>query len=165
MSNTPHGKPRSWPIRIIALLLLLQAVGLVGLGVYYISTQPDLERNLNLLEATPEQGFDKLSPEVEAVLEAVISGIFLVPLAIPALVAAIGFLFLFRFGWILAMITQTVALLVCLMLYLDFKPVIVYPIMVYCTLMVLYLNVAEVRLAFFVGRAERKHGRGDDYEH
>jgi len=35
------------------------------------------------------------------------------------------------------------------MLYLEIKPPLVYPLMVYGILMVLYLNVQDVRLAFF----------------
>jgi hypothetical protein len=49
-----------------------------------------------------------------------------------------------------------VALLACLMLYLEIKSFIIYPVMLYCVLMVLYLNLNDVRLAFFGGRAGQK---------
>jgi len=70
--------------------------------------------------------------------------------------AAICFLFLFRFGWVTAMLTQVATLAICLMLYLEFKPIVVYPIMVYCILMVLYLNVNDVRLTFFTRKAREE---------
>jgi hypothetical protein len=163
MSKTSPGKTRSWPIRIIALLLLLQAVGLAGGNVYNISAQVGEQQNLDAwadsfdAEVSAAEEIGDLSPETLAVVKAFVSGVLLIPLAVPALLAAIGFLFLLRFGWTLAMITQVVALLFCLILYLDFfKPFIIYPVMVYCVLMVLYLNVHDVRLAFLGRRAGQK---------
>ncbi len=154
MSKRSPDKARSWPIRVIALLLILQAVGLVGINAYHLSSQasPDAEINVGLETL---QEINELPPEQIGPVKALISALLLAPLAIPALLAAIGFLFLLRFGWLLAMITQIVILLVCLMLYVEFKPVVIYPAMVYCILIVLYLNVHEVRLAFLTRGADQ----------
>lgn len=141
---------------MIALLLILQAAGLVGINLYNIKVNlarhPEIEKELSALET--EADYFDFSPEAQEVVEAFIAAILLILPAIPALIAAIGFLFLLRFGWLLAMLTQTVLLLICLMLYLEWQPVIIYPIMLYCVLMVLYLNLQDVRLAFAV-RSER----------
>ena len=40
---------------------------------------------------------------------------------------------------------------VCLWLYAEYEPVYVYPIMAYAVLMILYLNVHDVRAVFYPG--------------
>lgn len=150
MAETLADKRRAWPIRVIALLLLLQALGLVGLNLYNIDRQLKAQSglSLNFDDVDTLEEYNNLLPQQRRLADAVITGIFLMPLAVVALAAAISFFFLFQFGWVLAMITQTVVLLVCLMLYIELKPGIVYPVMAYSILMVLYLNIHEVRLAF-----------------
>jgi len=62
-----------------------------------------------------------------------------------AALAAIGLFFIWRTGWVLAMLTQGFTLLVSLFLYFQVKPDIIYPIMLYSILMVFKLNSFEVR--------------------
>jgi len=157
MSRHSIVRARPWAVRAIALLLLLQAIGLVAINVYHIYVRVSATPNLELPpEIDSDEDFEKLSPAEQETLMAFAYAFFLMPLAIPATLAAIGFLFLFRFGWVTAMLTQVATLAICLMLYLEFKPIVVYPIMVYCILMVLYLNVNDVRLTFFTRKAREE---------
>ena len=125
------------PIRAIGLLLILEVVGLVGLGVYEF-TLIDWRR-INLED--PPQG----------VIEVAAFALFAPP-AVLTLLSGLGFLLLRRRGWLLAAIAQGLGLAVCLWLYTLFQPGYVYPIMAYCILMILYLNSHDVRVVFRPGR-------------
>jgi hypothetical protein len=46
-------------------------------------------------------------------------------------------------------------------LYAELEPVFVYPAMVYCIVMVLYLNSRDVRTVFHPGREPRDDTGGD----
>jgi hypothetical protein len=121
------------PVRAIGLFLLLEVLGLAGLGVYELGR------------------FDwrTLKPEVpEGPLLETLGVLMFVPPAAMTLLAAFGFLFLQRRGWLLAAIAQGLNLGVCLWLYYQVAPYYAYPIMAYCVLMVLYLNSNDVRLVF-----------------
>ena len=132
------------PIRVVGLLLVLQVIGLAGLAAYEL-LQVDLQR---------------LRPEVpssQPVLE-VLTLVLFVPSAVMTLISALSFLLLRRKGWILAAIGQGLSLAVCLWLYSQFQPWYVYPIMAYCTLMILYLNSQDVRTLFHPRRDPAKPG-------
>ena len=136
MSKTVQGETRFWLIRAIGLLLLLQALVLVGTIVYKLSLvnwQPEFIGLLNLREAQ----------EASVVL------VTFVPAGVMALVAGIGLFFLLRIGWLLAIVTQGLSLFGCLWLYFWWRPSLIYPaIMLFCIVMVLYLNSYDVRVAF-----------------
>jgi hypothetical protein len=144
---------RSWPVRANALLLVLQAAGLGGIGAYsvYQVDWQEVQQQVDTY-ATLSQGL------TEAVEQAVIVVLILGVPAILALLAAFGLLLLFRMGWLLAMIVQSLTLLACLLLYAEWQeilyeePVFIYPVMLYCIVMVLYLNSSDVRAAFQVRR-------------
>jgi len=158
MPQSTANKRGPWPIRVIALLLILQAVGLVGLNAYNINTQLGDQAKFKIDFDdinTPDQ-YDNLPADQRAIVDALLTGIFLVPMAIVAVIASIGFLFLQRFGWLLAMLTQVIILIACLVLYLGIRPTIIYPIMLYSVLMVLYLNIHEVRIAFHQPRPKQQ---------
>ena len=124
--------------------MVLQVIGLAGLAAYEL-LQVDLQR---------------LRPEVpssQPVLE-VLALVLFVPSAVMTLISALSFLLLRRKGWILAAIGQGLSLAVCLWLYSQFQPWYVYPIMAYCTLMILYLNSQDVRALFHPGRGPAKPG-------
>ena len=130
------------PVRAIGLLLILQVLGLMGLGVYEFA-QIDWQQ---LRSEAPQQA-------IEA------AALFLfVPPAVMTLLSALSFLLLRRRGWLLAAIAQGLSLGICLWLYSDFQPVYVYPIMAYCILMILYLNSQEVRMLFHPRRDKAKRG-------
>ena len=79
---------------------------------------------------------------------AALAFVFFVPPAILTLLAAMSFLVLRRRGWLLAAISQGVTVAVCLWLYSQYQPNYVYPIMVFGVIVILYLNVHDVRAAF-----------------
>jgi hypothetical protein len=140
--NVPTGparvdKTQYRPIRIIGLLLILQVIGLVGVGIYEFA------------QVDWEQDWEQVDPEAipQEVFEAA-AFIFYVPPAVLTLLAALGFLFLRRRGWLLAAISQGLSLGVSLWLYTELDPAYIYPIMVYCILMILYLNSHDVRVVF-----------------
>jgi hypothetical protein len=129
---------------VVGLLLVLQVIGLAGLAAYEL-LQVDLQR---------------LRPEVpssQPVLE-VLALVLFVPSAVMTLISALSFLLLRRKGWILAAIGQGLSLAVCLWLYSRFQPWYVYPVMAYCTLMILYLNSQDVRTLFHPRRDPAKPG-------
>jgi len=130
-------RSRSWTVRAVGLLLLLQAASYVALSIYLLLPFD--------WRATAEHDFDMLSPQQ---IDALYISIILIPAAVPVVLSAIGFLFLFRAGWLLAMIMQGATLLGCLMLYFDTKPQAIFPVMLYCILMAFYLNSFDVRIAF-----------------
>jgi hypothetical protein len=145
---------RTLPIRAIALLLILQAVLFIGGAVWFTLPILDNDALLELAASTDTEDLNTLPPNVVQATQALL--LFLFPvLAIPAFVAACGFLFLWNSGWVLAMLTQIVALLISLFLYIFFKPVTVVPIpwllyvfMASSIFMVIFLNVSDVRIAF-----------------
>lgn len=125
------------PVLAIGLLLVLQAAGLAGVVAYEL-TRVDWRQ------------VDLGAPSGQAV-EAATSLLFAPP-AVLAFLAGLGFLFLSRRGWILAALSQGASLAICLWLYSGPAPLYIYPVMVYCILMVLYLNSQDVRMVFHSGR-------------
>ena len=124
--------------------MVLQVIGLAGLAAYEL-LQVDLQR---------------LRPEVpssQPVLE-VLTLVLFVPSAVMTLISALSFLLLRRRGWLLAAIGQGLGVAVCLWLYSELQPWYVYPIMAYCTLMILYLNSHDVRMMFHPRRDATKPG-------
>jgi hypothetical protein len=157
-------KTSSRPIRVVGLLLILQAIGLVGIAAYGIlqvdwqQLQPDPSQQDLVLEIQPG------SPQEELVLEAVeavgIAVLFL-PSTVLAILGALSFLLFSRRGWLLASLAQTLSLGACLELYYEpfwDNPGFVYPVMLYCILMILYLNSSEVRVVFHSRRKQAAQG-------
>jgi hypothetical protein len=147
------GARSSWPVRANGLLLVLQAAGLGGIGAYnvYRVDWQEVQRQVEF-EVT-------LSPKLtEASEQAIVVALILGLPAILAFLAAMGFFLLFRIGWLLGMIVQALTLLACLLLYSEWEtilyrePVFIYPVMLYCIVMTLYLNSSDVRVAFHVGQ-------------
>lgn len=134
------------PIRLIGLLLLLQAVGLAGVVAYELS-RLDWRR--------------AVSESLAQAIEAAVSLVF-VPSAVLAFLAALGFLLMSRRGWILAALSQGASLAICLWLYYGPAPFYVYPVMVYCIIMVLYLNSQDVRVVFHHPGREAHEATHDD---
>ncbi len=132
------GQPgRHLAIRVISVLLMLQALGLLGLGLYQ-GAQIEVPQ----AEGSPFFSF----PLLELFL---LSGLF-VAVGLFAALNAISFYRLQRGAWLRAMIVQGVLLLVCLGLYVGGRRASdIYAIMLYCIIMVLYMNSEEIRLAFY----------------
>lgn len=135
---TERRRSRSWTVRAVGLLLVLQAAGYVALSIIMLLPY---DWSISIL---PRQfGTMPIS-------------IILIPATILAVLSAIGFLFLSRAGWLLAMAMQGATLLACLTLYFANRPPAIFPVMVYCIVMAFYLNSFDVRVAF--------HGATVDYE-
>lgn len=129
------GEPESRrSVRAVGLLLVVQVAGLAGLGLYEFALVD--WRGISLRSRLSEQ-----------VIEAAAFVVF-GPAAVLMVLSALGFLFMRRKGWLTAAIAQGLCLAACLWLYSLYEPFYVYPIMVYCVLMVLYLNSQGVRTAF-----------------
>jgi hypothetical protein len=150
ISLAKHGIARSWSIRVIALLLLVQAIGLIII-IIYESTEVNWQQALGGRMLTGEA------------LDAVLIGSVFAPVAVLSVLAAFSMLRMFRIGWLLAMIVQTITLATCLTLYFQQKPIFVYPLMSLCIILVLYLNSFEVRLAFHVRRSSQQLEARDEY--
>jgi hypothetical protein len=116
----------------------LQAAGYVALCIYLL-----LPFDWGVLA---EDRIDMMSAQQ---IDALYISIILIPAAVPVVLSAIGFLFLLRAGWLLAMAMQGATLLGCLLLYFDTRPQAIFPVMLYCIVMAFYLNSADVRIAFY----------------
>lgn len=128
------------PVRLIGMLLVLQAVGLASLAAYHV-----------VLRAGGPRA--EIVADLRRSFETLAAGGAFVAAAILAAVAAVGFLLMRRRGWLPAALAQTLGLGTCLALYADEQtPDFVYPVMLYCIVMVLYLNSRDVRTMFHPGR-------------
>ena len=139
---TTERRSRPWTVRLVGLLLLLQAIAYVGLT--FVLLLP-----FDWLATTEQQ--DYVMPQQQ--IEALSLGFLLIPTAILGVLSAIGFLLLRRGGWLLGMAMQGATLLGCLTFYFDTRPPAIFPVMVFCILMALYLNSYDVRAAFHGGEA------------
>lgn len=121
---------RSWPLRVLTLLLGLQAVLLALISAFNLQVDESL---------------------VGILLERPFYAVF-IPLSIMALIAALGFLRPRPGAWVIAMMVQGLMLLAALMRYFGGGPhdAILYGMLLYGVIMVLYLNYAEVPLVFRV---------------
>jgi len=134
-------------VRVVGALLILQGVGLMGLGVYFFS-RVDWDRVL----VSSGQGQIHVQtidePSLKLLEQAALFAIFFLPSAVLLLLAGLSFLVARRRGWLLATTAQSLILLACLFAYPDPRPGFAYPFIAYCILMVLYLNSRNVRAAF-----------------
>lgn len=148
--STPHPRhPLLWPTRAISLLVLTQALLIIGMAWYYFSRVDWEKIDLGMLAGNGSLSSLILRPLTEAFIY---GGIFL-PFAFLLLLSAIGFALLRRAAWLLAMISQCGILLACLLIYFDKdlrlnQSSLFYLLMLLCVLLVLYLNSTDVRVAF-----------------
>jgi MFS family permease len=149
---------------LLGVLLILQVVGMVGIGIWLFSTI-DWDRILTFADGQTHLEGD-LPKSLERQLEqAVLYAIYFLAPAILLLLAGLGFVLLRRRGWMLASVAQAICLLVCLFSYTDPRPWFAYPIIAYCILMILYLNSQGVRVVVHSrqmapagARSEIRHG-------
>ncbi len=131
------------PVRVIGLLLILESLALSLVG-FSRAAQPGRQP---LLPGAPWVAFE------DAVFVA-----FFGPAAALALLAGLGFLLLRRRGWFLAALSQSLSLGGCLWFYSQSNPPFVYPLMLYCVVVVLYVNTRDVRLLFTPRRTDEEAG-------
>jgi hypothetical protein len=120
---------RPWPVTLLGLLLLAQAIGLLLLGAFKVIVPDDSNGGLFIDPAD-------------------LIGVVFVLLACLALFTAFGFWRRWRNAWLNAMLLQGLCLMIALALYFRDRPPYVYGLMFYCVTMVLYLNHYEVQEAF-----------------
>lgn len=131
-----------WPLRAISMLLFLQMTGLLIITAYFLE-QIDWEQEL-------------VDPMLSvAALDVIVWTAVVAPLGLLLLITTIGFFFRRSFAWHSAMTLQGVMLLGCLTIYFFTdshlrNSHLLYLSMLYCILMVLYLNTSDVRMAFHV---------------
>ena len=134
-------------VRVVGALLILQGVGLMGLGVYFFG-------RVDWSQVLVSSGQGQIDVQIidESWLplleQATLFATFFLPSAVLLLLAGLSFLVVRRRGWLLATTAQSLILLVCLFAYPDPRPSFTYPLIAYCILMVLYLNSRSVRAAF-----------------
>ncbi len=125
---------RPWPVTALSLLLLMQAVASAAIGASKLGLP----------------GFDWLRPVVNPLNT--VAGLGLLLIAPVALVAAVGFLRLWRRAWLVGMCLQGLGLIVILTLYFYFtvRSGYIYAGMAYHVFTVLYLNSTAVQTVFRV---------------
>lgn len=138
---------RRWTVRVIALLLVLQAGALVTIsGIYLMRVNWDLELGDVMLSVRA--------------LEAVLLAAFLTPVGLFELTTAVGVWFGRRGAWLHAMIVQGILLIFCLSSYVTGRgESFIFLLMLICIVLVLYLNANDVRLSFSSSRTKTRTPR------
>jgi hypothetical protein len=129
------GEARPWPVRLSTILLFVQALGLIGLGVFSYDAAV-LQQESDLLHL------------VLTIFTNLTRTLAFGALGLLAFMAGFGFIGLWRTGWPTAMLVQGLCLLVSLGLYLRSAPPYIFGLMSYCILMVIYLHHPDVQQAF-----------------
>jgi hypothetical protein len=137
---TPNKRP--WAVTLLGLLLLVQAAGLFGLGA------------LNLTRFNWEKGLS--SQNISLLFTYGLNGAAYSALGFLALWAAVSFFRVWANGWLSAVLLQGLCLSMALAMYFREKSFNAYPVMLYCIVMVLYLNYSEVLAAFRTRGAKRE---------
>ena len=128
-ADAAEARKRPWPVTALALFLLLQAAGLLGLAAYHVIFA------------------DPVSGELTADFKNLQAILYLLLFWL-ALFSAVGFFRLWLNSWLMAMFLQGLCLITALILYFQSGPDYVYGIMIYAVFMVVYLNHYEARDAF-----------------
>ena len=140
---TPSPAQQPWPVRLASLLLLIQMGAIVGAFGYYMRRA---NLGFNLIEQ--DLAFESIDAIPQPLVDALTFGLTFLPIALGLVFIAIGFLFLRRSSWIIAMVLEGFTLFLCLSFYFNTDMRLVYPIMAYSIFIVLYLNSAGVRSIF-----------------
>lgn len=129
-------KARRWTIRVISLLLCVQA-GLLGATALSFWVSVDWQEEL-----------EDVMPSVRA-LDILFLGGFLIPVAVVEAITAAQLWMAMRGAWLRAMIVQGILLIFCLSSYVSRSDQpFIYIFMLTAIVIVLYLNTNDVRLAF-----------------
>jgi hypothetical protein len=149
MARRAGKKRRSWPVRAVALLLIVEAAVVLATAAWGLSVRWGEEITItNVNEGTDQPAqweFKTDSPEVAAQVGA---GLVIALSLVPVLISAVGVLFLLRAGWAVAMLSQGLIIVVGLIVYIDAKLDLLFPVMALAIVMVFFLNSQRVRLGF-----------------
>jgi lysylphosphatidylglycerol synthetase-like protein (DUF2156 family) len=83
-------------------------------------------------------------------------------LAVLAFLGTVGFYRLWPAAWITAVSVQGISLILSLLLYANQRPAYIYWIMIFCIVLVAYLNHSEVKSAFRTGPPGNDGGKSDE---
>ncbi|MFU8772958.1 MAG: hypothetical protein ACNA8H_11130 [Anaerolineales bacterium] len=133
-NNNSSGNRRSWPVTVLALLLAVQGIAMFILAIFNLF---EIDR---FLVFTPRDFFGDYPLAVK--------GVAFIGLSLLSLIACVGFFRLWSVAWMLAMTQQGLSLTLTIFLYFQDKPVYIYPIMVFCILIVIYLHYSDVITTF-----------------
>jgi hypothetical protein len=142
--------PRPWPMTVVALLLLLQGLGGLGIGYFQLTQVSHIF----------EQGFDFLTL-FDTVFVVVIVSIYLVFMLFISLFAIVVNLRRWENAWRWAMAVQGFALGLSVFLYFDqqdFYVISNFILMAYAVGMVIYLMLPGVQAAFLPPVMDRSDG-------
>lgn len=140
-TGTAESPVRPWPVTAVGFLLMLQAVGLFGIGLFYVLTVDSLTVLARILEMTAGE-------LISAATHNSLVGMVYLPLSVLGVVAAVGMWRLWSAAWLNAMLVQGSSLAVALVLYAGPRPAYVYVVMIYSTIVVVYLYHADIRITF-----------------
>src|SRR3954471_21776639 len=127
---------RRWTMRVIALLLAGQAA--ILLTIIWLS----------IFGPNSGQEFSDVMDSM-SVMDTLLLGGLLLPMAIFDLFIAAGLWFGKRGAWLQAMTAQGILLIFCLSSYVAHRGErFIYLLMLTCIVLVLYLNTYDVRLSF-----------------
>jgi len=130
-NSFPH-RPRT--VTLLGFFLTLQGLGLFCLaGIHLYKTEIILAFS-----------WHEIVKNIPVILKS--TGFF--ALGFLGLLASIGFFRLWKYAWLSAMLLQGLCMILALDLYFTEKPFYVYILMIYCIVMVIYLNYSEIILAF-----------------
>jgi hypothetical protein len=153
-----HTRPRL--VTIMGWLLLLQSIVLSAFGIYHfviLQFGPLLLRQWwlgNLYQGNRLVNLwfllnDLTSQALEQrELNILIESVALIVFALFALIASFGFFSQRKWAWLLAMLIQGITLSLAVILYFIKQPAHAYILMGYCSVMVLYLQHADVYKSF-----------------
>jgi hypothetical protein len=146
----PEGRPayRTWPVTLLALLLVMQALAMFIIAAYYISLV--------------EFDFTPTPQDLTVDLPLTLNASAFIGLGVLGLLAGIGFFRLWRTAWFLAISLQGLSLLFAIIKYFQYKPVYGYIIMVFCIFMVIYLNYSDVLATFRTEPSVKEWGGIDE---
>lgn len=136
---SPRRQAIPWPVRALALLLLVQTAVNLGLGIYNHSAFPLTVQ----MSAAPT-----LSAAVFLLISFVTTSFSYYLVALLAFLACLGFARLWQPAWLLAVSVQGLALLFALINYFGPRPLYVYALMASAIFMVVYLHHPDVQTAF-----------------
>lgn len=131
-----EGQARRWTMRVIALLLVGQAVILLAI-IWLMVSNLDWTKDFSQVM------------HAMTLLDTVLLGGLLLPMALFDLLTAMGLWLGQRSAWLRAMIAQGILLIFCLSSYVaNRREDFIYLLMLTCIVLVLYLNTYDVRVSF-----------------
>lgn len=140
---TLESRSRKWTLRVVALLMILQAAGLAFMTVVYMS-------QVNWIR---ERALPGLSPTA---VDTLLFSVLTIPLVLFAARAVLGLVRVRKGAWLQSMAIQALLLVFALSSYvLNAADSLTFWTLGSCIIVVLYLNTHEVRSSFSADAMEK----------